>query len=552
MKESDPITPLFRQSAWAKLTQIDSPEVLILGGGVNGVGLLRDLSLNGVTAVLLETGDFAAGASSASSRMAHGGLRYLEGREFKLVAESARERNMLLHDAAHLVKPLETVVPVKAWIRGLPQTILRFVGLSKKAAPFSVAALKSGLIVYERFGAIRRALPRHRVLISRGQFPAGLPADTRAVVSYYDGQITGPERLLFEMLDDAATRPGIAALNHIGWTVDETGLFRVTDPASGETHALRPQIIVNATGAAIDRVNAELGLETRFVRGVKGAHLALRHPQLFTRMNGRAFYFDDGQGRMVICLPVGEIILIGTTEIEVRDPTDHSVAGAEIDYLLTALNSLFSDIHVDRSHIAAVTSGIRPLQASDGNATQAARDHALRRSDRGGIAVLSLVGGKWTTFRAFAEQTTDAILAHLGKVRGQSTAGRPYPGANPPEAAVLARETGLSLSRAEELTARYGAVGAVIGAYCAAADDAPLQHAPGYSRREIVWLVDRRLASTLEDLVLRRTGVVMTGRMNRAALQEIAGIMAQTLGCGPEWIATHVESCAADPRILWE
>ncbi len=285
---------------------------------------------------------------------------------------------------------------------------------------------------------------------------------------------------------------------------------------------------------------------------MKGAHLALRHPQLFTRMNGRAFYFDDGQGRMVICLPVGEIILIGTTEIEVRDPTDHSVAGAEIDYLLTALNSLFSDIHVDRSHIAAVTSGIRPLQASDGNATQAARGHALRRSDRGGIAVLSLVGGKWTTFRAFAEQTTDAILAHLGKVRGQSTAGRPYPGANPPEAAVLARETGLSLSRAEELTARYGAVGAVIGAYCAAADDAPLQHAPGYSRREIVWLVDRRLASTLEDLVLRRTGVVMTGRMNRAALQEIAGIMAQTLGCGPEWIATHVESCAADPRILWE
>lgn len=538
--------------AWQKLTGLDAPEVLILGGGVNGIGVFRDLALNGVSAALIDTGDFAAGASSGSSRMAHGGLRYLEGREFKLVAESARERNMLLHDAGHLVKPLETVVPVRAWIRGLPQTVLRFLGLSQKAGPFSVVALKAGLIVYERFGAVRRALPGHRIWLRRSGFPQGMPAETRAVVSYYDGQITGPERLLFEMLEEASAAPGMAALNHLQWSVADDNSFTVTDPVSGQSHVLRPRIIVNATGAGIDRVNARLGIETRFVRGVKGAHLALNHPELFTRMAGRAFYFDDGRGRMVICLPVGDIVLVGTTEVEVTDPDDHSVAPPEVDYLLTALNSLFTDIHIGRQHIAAVTSGIRPLQASEGNATQAARDHALRRNERGAVPVLSLVGGKWTTFRAFAEQTADLVLNHLGRTRQQTTAGRPYPGANPPSAADLAQVTGLDPARTGQLIGRYGALAAQIAAYCGAGNDAPLTHVPGYSRREIGWLAEHRLALTLEDLILRRTGVVMTGQLTRAGLQEIAEIMAKTLDFGPDWIATQVQGCAADPRILWE
>lgn len=541
-----------RQAAWQKLTGLEAPQVLILGGGVNGIGLFRDLALNGVSAALIDTGDFAAGASSGSSRMAHGGLRYLEGREFKLVAESARERNMLLHDAGHLVKPLETVVPVRAWARGLPQTVLRFLGLSQKAGPFSVVALKAGLIVYERFGAVRRALPRHRIRLRRSGFPDGMPAETRAVVSYYDGQITGPERLLFEMLEEATATPGMAALNHLRWTVADDNSVTLTDPVSGQSHVLRPKIIVNATGAAIDQVNARLGLETRFIRGVKGAHLALNHPGLFARMAGRAFYFDDGHGRMVICLPVGEIVLVGTTEVEVSDSDDHSVAPPEIDYLLTALNRLFTDMRIGRQHIAAVTSGIRPLQASAGNATQAARDHALHRTDRGAVPVLSLVGGKWTTFRAFAEQAADLVLDHLGRPRRQTTAGRPYPGANPPPAADLARATGLDPARAGQLIGRYGALALQIGAHCGAGSDAPLTHVPGYSRREIGWLAGHRLALTLEDLVLRRTGVVMTGQLTRAGLQEMAGIMAQELDFGPDWIAAQVATCAADPRILWE
>ena len=167
-----------RAHAWAKLAALSAPQVVIIGGGVNGVGTLRDLALNGVSAVLLETGDFCAGASGASSRMAHGGLRYLEGREFRLVAEAARERNLLLQDAPHLVKPLEIIVPMAELISGLPLAVLRFLGLSSRPGPLSLAALAGALVLYERFGAVRRVChsgcaPLSAILMDRscGQKP---------------------------------------------------------------------------------------------------------------------------------------------------------------------------------------------------------------------------------------------------------------------------------------------------------------------------------------------------------------------------------------------
>lgn len=545
-----PPFPSARATAWAKLRGLAQPEVLILGGGVNGIGLLRDLALNGVSAVLIDEGDFCTGASSASSRMAHGGLRYLEGREFRLVAEAARERNMLLHDAGHLVKPLEIVVPLRSWFQGLPQTALRFCGLSRRAGPLSLAALQGALMLYERFGAVRRALPRHGVRLARAGFPAGTPAAVRAVVSYYDGQITGPEALALEMLGAATEADNVTALNHVGWAVEGRAIT-VTDPETGAQATLAPRVVVNATGAAIDGVNARLGLRTALVRGVKGAHLVLRHDALHSRMAGRAFYFDDGSGRMVICLPVADIILLGTTEVETADPSDHAVAGDEVAYLLGAINRLFDDIAVGPEHIAAVTSGIRPLQASGGNATQAARDHALLRHDWGPVPVLSLVGGKWTTFRSFAEQAGDAVLGLLGRPRAATTAGRPYPGAAGPEAAAASARAAVGGARAEVLLRRYGAIAAEVARFCAAGADADLISAPGFSRREVVWLIRQRMALTLEDMILRRTGLVMTGRLTEAALREIALVMAEELGHPSDWAERQVDAAARDPRILW-
>ncbi|MEC5318717.1 glycerol-3-phosphate dehydrogenase/oxidase [Brenneria populi subsp. brevivirga] len=540
-----------RRHAWEALKANPAPDVLIIGGGVNGVGLLRDLSLNGVAATLIDSGDFCNGASSASSRMAHGGLRYLEGREFDLVRESARERNMLLHDAGHLVKPLEMVVPVMHWMKGLPKTALRFFGLSRQPGPLSFVALKSGLLVYERFGAIRRALPHHKVAVRRSTFPPGTPRAVRAVISYYDGQLTGPEALILEMLEAAIKVEGVTAVNHLEWRYRAPGQFVITDPVSRETATLRPRVIINAAGAAIDRVNGLLGRPSQLVRGVKGAHLVLRHPELHRRMAGRAFYFDDGRGRMVISLPVEEVVLIGTTEVETRDPHDHGVADDEIAYLLSALNKLFDDIRVTSDHIVAVTSGIRPLQAGGGSATQAARDHALIEDSVDALPLISLVGGKWTTFRSFAELAADKALGHLGKTRAASTLDRPYPGAGAIDAAQLAQRSGLSAARIEQLYARYGTLAEPIALFCAQGDDAAINDAPDYSQREILWLTGNRMALSLEDMVLRRTNLVMTGRLSTAALDHIASVMADALGHDNAWAAAQSRSCAADPRILW-
>lgn len=542
--------PSARQRAWNRIADMPRPDVLILGGGVNGVGLLRDLALNGLSAVLLETGDFCGAASGASSRMAHGGLRYLEGREFRLVAEAARERNLLLHNAPHLVKPLEIVVPLTALMRGLPSAGLRFMGLSKRPGPMSLIALNAGLFLYERFGAVRKALPDHRTILRRAGFPKGISKDTRAIVSYFDGQILGPEALVMEMLDDAARTPGVAAINHVGWTAAPDGSVTVTDPLTGQAATLRPRVVVNATGSAIDRVNAALGLTTRLVRGVKGAHLVLDHPALFERMAGRAYYFDDGRGRMVICLPVGRMILMGTTEIETADPADHAVDETEIDYLLASLNRLFSDIRVGRGDLVAVTSGIRPLQAGDGNATQAARDHALIEGDWQGRLLLSLVGGKWTTFRSFAEQAADKVLAALGRTRSASTSDRDYPGATLPDAAALAAATGLSTARIAALIARYGAFATEVAQYCAAGPDMPLASVGDMSRREIGWLVHHRMALSVEDLILRRSGLVMAGQVTPQVIAEIADCMAQALDRDTPWQQAQIESASRDPRII--
>lgn len=540
-----------RNRMWEKLRSTPAPDVLIIGGGINGIGLLRDLALNNVSATLIDSGDFCSGASSASSRMAHGGLRYLEGREFDLVRESARERNMLLHDAPHLVKPLEMVVPVRHWVKGLPRTAMRFFGLSTKSGPLSFAALKSGLLAYERFGAARRALPHHSILLRRSRFPAGLAGSVCSVISYYDGQITGPEALMFEMLNGAVQQSNVTAVNHISWQSPAPGKIEITELLSGQQVLLTPRIIVNAAGAAIDKVNRQLGLQTRYVRGVKGAHLVLRHAVLQQRLAGRSFYFDDGRGRMVVTLPVGDVTLIGTTEVETVDPADHTVSSDEVSYLLRSLNSLFEDIEVLPEHIVAVTSGIRPLQASEGNATQAARDHAMKQNKIGEIPVLSLAGGKWTTFRAFSELAANRVLEHLQQPRQVSTLERPYPGAGELNLPALAESSGVSLLRIEQLYARYGRLAQEVAEFCGQQPDRFLSGATGYSKREVIWLTQQRMALTLEDLVLRRTNIVMTGQLTKATLADMASVMAEVLGHDENWAETQTNRCTADPRIIW-
>ncbi|MGR3378988.1 glycerol-3-phosphate dehydrogenase/oxidase [Salipiger abyssi] len=526
--------------------------MLILGGGVNGVAALRDLALNGVSCALLDTGDFAAGASSASSRMAHGGLRYLEGREFRLVAESARERNRLIANAGHIVKPLAINVPLDHLVSGIAGSVARFLGLSRRSGPLSLAALEGALRLYEAYGRREHPLPSHRTRLGRERFPAGLPDKTRAVVTYFDGQITQPEGLMFEMIAEAmAQGPQITALNHATWQRNGAE-FVIADRFGGEVGRIAPRVVINATGAWIDRVNATLGGETRYLRGVKGAHLVLDNAALHARMNGEAYYFDDGTGRMVITLPVGGNVLAGTTEVETTEPDDQEVADTEIGYLLRAMDGLFSDISVTEDDIVSMTTGIRPLRRGTGSVTSAARDHALEEDRFAGLdaPVLSLVGGKWTTFRAFGEETADRVLTLLGRSRQVSTAGRAYPGAAACSADPLAQENAIPSELAERLLHRYGALARDVAPLCTEAGAAPLPGAPDYCHGEILWAIRARGAQRIEDLVLRRTRLTFGHGLRRETLDALATILHTETGRPADALAAELRDVLGDPRLM--
>ncbi|WP_095588178.1 glycerol-3-phosphate dehydrogenase/oxidase [Actibacterium ureilyticum] len=544
--------PRFREDNIALAGAPGQPDVVILGGGVNGVATLRELALNGVSCALIDTGDFCAGASSASSRMAHGGLRYLEGREFRLVAESARERNRLIANAGHIVKPLQITVPIRHLVAGFGRSVARFLGISRRSGPLSLAALEGALRVYEALGRRTHPLPPHRAVLRRAGFPKGLGPDTRAVVSYYDGQITQPEGLVFEMLDEAlAQGPQVFALNHVRWQRAGDAL-ELTDPVSGASFTLRPRVIVNATGAWIDAVNAQLGGRTQYLRGVKGAHLVLDHPELLARMDGRAFYFDDGTGRMVITLPVGGNVLVGTTEVETAEPGDLAVSGDEIAYLLAAIDGLFTDITVKRQHIVSVTTGIRPLRRGpgDSSATSAARDHALEEDRFDGLdaPVLSLVGGKWTTFRAFGEEAADRALALLGVARQVSTVDRTYPGAGAIARAELTAQ-GIDAALADRLIDRFGALARDVAPFCMDAGARPIADAPDLSRGEVIHAIRRRGALHVEDIVLRRSRLTFGAGLSPRAVADVAQILQAETGRDAAAIRAECDAALRDPRL---
>ncbi|MEN5300011.1 glycerol-3-phosphate dehydrogenase/oxidase [Brucella sp. TWI559] len=551
-----------REEALRRLAVKPEFDVLIIGGGVNGVAVQRELALNGVSALLVDQGDFCKGATGASSRMAHGGLRYLENREFKLVAESARERNLLLKYAPHFTKPLEIVVPLSGYIRGLAGSILRFLGFKAANGPLSAASLKGALFLYEFLGRIEKVLPDHRVSLSRRGFPKSIAARYKVIISYFDARIRNPEALVLEMIADAMqAHANTVCLNHVDWHYDIDGSVVLSDPITGQTASIKPRIIVNATGAWVDVVNDLLHLKTQYIRPVKGAHVLLRHDELHQRMAGRAFYFDDGTGRMVICYPLDKTILLGTTEIQIKSPDDSSVAPSEVSYLLQALSDLFDDIDITNDHVVALTSGIRPLQAGgSGSANQANRDHRIACDElNAGTLLLSLIGGKWTTFRAFGEQAANLILERLRVSRTVATRDRVYLGAvgltgdetaTNKLAACIADKFGLPEKRAADLVSRYGAIASSVADFCSEDVDEKLAGVPDYSKRELRWLVEFRAALFLDDILLRRTQLVLEGRCNRNVVREIGHALAHIRGLDQQWAEEEIARCLAMPTII--
>jgi glycerol-3-phosphate dehydrogenase len=259
-------------------------DVIVVGGGINGTGVFRELALQGLRVLLVERVDFCSGCSAAPSRMIHGGLRYLENGEFALVRESLRERNALLRNAPHLVKPLATVVPITSVFSGLLNAAASFFRLSSRPARRGAVPVRIGLTIYDWVNGRKRILPRYRFLGARAAFrrwPKLTPLMRFAAV-YHDAWISYPERLGIELvLDTGRSAPDSIALNYAEIAVDGSG-FVVTDSETGVRYPVTAKTVVNATGAWLDESLAELvatdAVPDQLVAGTRpGARRLHRH-----------------------------------------------------------------------------------------------------------------------------------------------------------------------------------------------------------------------------------------------------------------------------------
>ena len=339
--------------------------VLVIGAGINGISTFRDLALQGVDVLLVERGDFASGASAASSHMIHGGIRYLENGEFRLVRESVEERNGLLKIAPHYVKPLETTIPIYSTFSGILSAPLRFL-THKSGKPQERGAflIKVGLTIYDTFSRDGGMVPRHRFL-GRKRSLAELPSldpNIKYTATYYDASMHDPERLALDVLQDGrAAHPGAVALNYVEAIARDGKKIVLRDRESGTEFSVAADVVVNASGPWTDLTNDALGNDTRFMGGTKGSHIVLDHPELLEATRGREIFFEHSDGRIVLIYPLKGRVLVGTTDID-ADPREAAVCTEEeIDYFFDLIHHVFPTIDVTREQIVFNFSGIRPL-----------------------------------------------------------------------------------------------------------------------------------------------------------------------------------------------
>lgn len=535
---------------------------VVVGAGVNGAGVFRDLCLQGVDCLIVDKGDIAAGASSAPSRMIHGGLRYLESGAFSLVAEATRERNLLLRNAAHLVRPLETVVPLSSRFGGLVGSVLRFAGLRASPGARGLCVVGLGLRLYDRLGRRQRVMPEHRIARVAAADGALFGAAVRWTATYYDAWIRHPEWLVLELIRDGhRDQSASVASNYCRVTACQGRTVTLRDALTGESVQVTADTVVNATGAWLDRSAGALQGQGSRVMGTKGSHLILDHPALRDALRGRMAYFEASDGRVCIVYPFLDRVLVGSTDIPVDDPDQAATDPAEIDYLLDVLREVFPRLDFGRGNVVYTYVGVRPLAQSDADKPgQISRDHAVvidpPNASRD-VPLICLVGGKWTTFRSLAQLAADAVLAQLGRTRAQSTEQLAIGGGAgmPADAPGLDRllddiqaASGLSRTRVAELVNRYGSGARALARGFADQGDAPLKHAPEYSAPEVRFLCRDTAVQHLADLVIRRTLLAIRGRMTAALAGELAGIAAAELGWSPARHDAELQACIATLR----
>lgn len=497
-------------------------DLFIIGGGINGCGIARDAAGRGLSVALAEMNDLAWATSSASTKLFHGGLRYLEYGEVRLVREALIERETLLKAMPHISWPMRFVLPYHKDMRFEGSTpVSKLLGTvmpwMKGRRPAWIIRL--GLFMYDNLGG-RDILPGTRTLFLRSA-PEGAPLEDRfeRAFEYSDCWIED-SRLVVLNARDAALR-GAQIMTRTKVTSAEVvdGVWHITLDQDGKTRHKRARMLVNAGGPWVGdiihntvRINATEG-----VRLVKGSHIVTH--KLFD--HDKCYFFQGEDGRIIFAIPYEtDFTLIGTTDAEHGRPdTVPECSDEERDYLLAFANQYFKrDITVD--DIVWTYSGVRPLY-DDGakSATAATRDYVLKINDQAGAAMLNIFGGKITTYRKLAEHAMDKICPALGIKNDPWTAGAAMPGGNFKVSqvatliAALQRDYPfLTAPWAKRLIRAYGTEARQILGHAATADDLGQDFGATLTEAEIHWLMHQEFACTAEDVVWRRSklGLRMT------------------------------------------
>jgi len=513
-------------------------DALIIGGGINGAGTARDLAMRGLRVALVEKGDFASGTSSASTKLIHGGLRYLENYDFKLVFESCRERRILQKIAPHLVRPLPFFIPVY------------------RDDPRPLWMVRGGLTLYDLLALFRNTHP-HRALGREkavSQEPALRSEGLSGVAQYWDCR-TDDARLCLENVL-AAAESGAVTLNYMearalkslpdGWKV---GLI---DRETGEELEAEARVVVNAAGPWLDRVCAlaEPVRAEKKLRLTRGTHVLL--PRI--NRGNEALYLTAGRDdRLFFVLPWGDLSLVGTTDVDFTgSPDEVRPVSEDIDYLLEESARHLRDIHFERSDVVASFAGLRPLLAAEGvRASKASREHSIF-SDAPGL--LSIGGGKYTTYRAVAEELAAEVAERVRRGRRPSLTHRiPLPGGATGNfdsflhrnVLALSGEYGLPPATLEYLLGQYGSRTRSLLSLLDHEPDLihPVADGSALLKVQVAYAVDCELARTPEDVLRRRTSLALNRGRGLKELEGVAGLMAERLGAPPEcrqdWIETY-------------
>jgi glycerol-3-phosphate dehydrogenase len=475
--------------------KMDLFDLLIVGGGINGAAIARDGALRGAKVLLVEKDDLAAHTSSASSKLIHGGLRYLEYYEFRLVREALKERAILLGTAPHIVQPLRFVLPHAPGMR--PRWMIR-----------------AGLHLYDLLSR-RGGLPRSRRVGARETALAAPLEAPGPLLSYWDAWVDDARLVVLNALDAAEHGAEIATRTELLSARRQGELWRAQLSGGREVSA---RAIVNAAGPWVAEVLGQRLRESSRskVRLIKGSHIVV--PRLYD--GEHAYILQQPDGRVVFALPYGEFSLVGTTDIPVERPEDATVSEEEIAYLCEAVNLYFRR-KTAPGHVVWSYAGVRSLH-DDGvaDAKAVTRDYHLELDKEPGAKLLSVFGGKITTARALAEEALDRL-----RIRGRSqTADRYLPGGEMTrlrEDPAQGRLPGPLLSR---LASAYG--GRISDVLSGAKDMAGLgrHFGAGLYEVEVRYLREREFARTADDILWRRTKLGL--RMNAAEREALARYLA--------------------------